>query len=262
MQRNLPVLVPVRLIESEPPIDAAQMPDGHRGAALRSLCAWLDVDKSGQVARIRRNPALSAALVLMVVDTPGGPQPTDVLQAWAIPVWASGLHTSRLPEKKRALALILQQEAFAAIERAFTELEERASAAPSPSQSAVPQSSWEIGHAYIDSLKADNEDLRQEFHTAHQELQNRVALVEHEQHAQALRVAALEAGDVRSAMGSFSQRLVHIYVLARQLRQRRGYRVADTLAGLADHFRVEDVSDLAETDWPAALVWFESLLER
>lgn len=135
MQTNLPVLIPVSIVEGELPIDAVRMPDGRPGATLRSLCALLDIDKGRQVARIRRSPGLSAALVLMVVDTPGGPQPTDVIKAWVVPTWASTLHTSRLPERKQALALIVQQEAFAAIERAFDPPQDN----PAPRRLTLPR---------------------------------------------------------------------------------------------------------------------------
>jgi hypothetical protein len=248
MQTNLPVLVPVHFIEKEPPIDAVQMPDGQAGATLRSLCALLDIDKGRQVARIKRNSGLSTALVLMVVDTPGGPQPTDVLQAWAVPIWASGLHTSRLPEKKQAVALILQQEAFAAIKQAFTRPENDAPA----SEAAAPQAS--APEAPQKSLR----QIRQGLLLAAQGATN----FEVEYQVLVERVAALEGGPAGSTIGVSPQRLAHIYLLAHRARQRYGYRIGDTLAGLADHFRVEDIYDLPEKDWPAILSWFASLLEE
>src|ERR1051326_1898295 len=125
---NIPTLVFVRIVDSAPPIEAIRFEDGRRAATLKSLCAMLDIARNGQMVRIRNNSALSSALLTTTVITSGGPQVTDVLLDWAVPVWASGLHTSRLPEKKQALALILQQKAFIAIEQAFTQPESHTSA--------------------------------------------------------------------------------------------------------------------------------------
>jgi len=210
----------------------------------------LGIARNGQMARIRHNRALSSALLTVTALTSGGPQATDVLLDWAIPIWAAGLHASRLPEEKRSLALILQQNAFAAIEKAFAHSDDTATAAPPPSQTSAPQSPWEAGYTFIDSLKAEGEETRGE-----------LAVVRRDVHTLALRMAAIEARDARSTVGLSPQRLAHIYLLARRVRAQQGYRVADLLKGLTDHFQVEDVSDLPEKDWPAVLIWFDSLLE-
>src|ERR1051326_1189296 len=199
MQTNLPVLVPVHVIENEQPIDAVQMSDGRAGATLRSLCALLDIDKGRQVTRIKRNPGLSGALVLLVVDTPGGPQPTDVLQAWAVPIWASGLQASRMPEKKQALALFLQQEAFAAIEQAF------AKSANDPAQNDAPSSQPRTTETPQSSLR----QIRQGLLLAVEGITN----FEAEHQALAERVTALEGGPAASVIGFSPQRLAHIYLL-------------------------------------------------
>ena len=100
-------LVPAPIVDSMPPIEAVCLEDGGQAATVRSLCAMLDIARNGQIVRIRRNPSLSSALLTITVATPGGPQATDVLVDWAIPIWATGLQTSRLPKEKRALALIV-----------------------------------------------------------------------------------------------------------------------------------------------------------
>ncbi len=50
------------------------------------------------------------------------PQVGYVLTDWAVPLWASGLQTSRLPEEKQALALRLKQEATAAIRHGLAQV--------------------------------------------------------------------------------------------------------------------------------------------
>lgn len=55
-------------------------------------------------------------------------------------------------------------------------------------------------------------------------------------------------------------RLAHVYVLARALRQKDHVPIAETLALLAEHFNVKDVSDLPVTAWPDILAWFRGRL--
>ena len=74
-------------------------------------------------------------------------------------------------------------------------------------------------------------------------------------------MTALEGGPTRPLVGYSPQRLAQVYLLANRLRQRRGWPIAETLAALAEHFRVADVFDLPEKDWPAIVDWFTSLLE-
>jgi P22_AR N-terminal domain len=223
------------------PVQAVQMPDGLVGATLRSLCAALSLDYASQYQRIRRTAALREALQLITLDTPGGPQAVDVIPAWVIPVWLAGLHINRLPEEKRALILSFQREAVAAIERAFTEPE---SSAPPP-QERKPETSPNV----VDQMKQGFSLLSESF----------ITLAIDQQSLQE-RVTALEGGPAQPIIGNSSQRLLQLYVLARRVRARLGYRVSDTLVGLADHFHVEDVSDLPETAWPGVLEWFETLL--
>jgi hypothetical protein len=90
MQTNLLVLKSIPIIENRPPIYAVQMADGQFGATLLSLCALLDIDKGRQVARIKRNPMLAEALVLMEVKTQGGRQSADVLMPGLSPFGQPG----------------------------------------------------------------------------------------------------------------------------------------------------------------------------
>ncbi len=113
-----------------------------------------------------------------------------------------------------------------------------------------------------DHLQAEFEGQRRKSDLEQQALHERLTVVEDEQHHQALRLAALEAGEIQSIMGSFARRMLHIVLLARELRARRGMRLIETLDALAQHFRVEDFSDLPEKDWPAIRDWFTSLLEE
>jgi hypothetical protein len=191
------------IIAGAPPVISARLPDGRTGSTLRSLCKALDLDRYGQAARIKRDPVLAGALVTVLLDSPSGQQQTQVLLSWAIPIWLSGLNTTRLSEAKHALALHIQQKAVEGL------------------------TSFEAEHqAVID------------------------------------RVTALEGGSARPTVGLSGQRLEYIYLLAARARQKYGYPIAMTLAGLAERFQVADVFDLPDKDWPAVLDWFSALLEE
>ena len=104
--------------------------------------------------------------------------------------------------------------------------------------------------------------MRQEVKADQQEWRNQLALVRADH--QELRIIVLEAQEARPArpiIGVSPQRLEQLYALAHRVRQRYGHRIDETLRGLADRFRVEDVYDLPEKDWPAALEWLSTMLE-
>jgi hypothetical protein len=238
----------VSLIAGMPPIIAVRLPNGELSATLRSLCDLLDLNQRGQIQRIRRNPSLAEALQEAIISTPGGPQQADVLLNWAISIWATGLQSTRLPEAKQAAVKVLQREAFAAIRQAFVKAKDDASAseaaAPPPRASEAAESSLrQIRQGLLLAVQGVTN-----FEVEHQ------ALVE--------RVAALEGGPTGSTIGVLPQRLAHVYLLANRARQRYGYPIAATLAGLAEHFHAADVYDLPERDWSAILDWFASVLEE
>jgi hypothetical protein len=102
------------------PILAVRLPDARLGATLRSLCLILSLNLRGQQQRLRRDPALRKALVTAAVPTRQGPRDTDVLLAWAIPIWLVGLQSSRLTPEKQDLIRLLQEQAVQAIYQAFS----------------------------------------------------------------------------------------------------------------------------------------------
>jgi len=107
------------IIAGARPVISVQMPDGHPGVTLRSLCAALSLDYSSQYQRVRRTATLREMVQWVTLDTPGGPQAVEVIPAWVIPIWLAGLQVNRLTQEKRNLILAFQRESVAAIERAF-----------------------------------------------------------------------------------------------------------------------------------------------
>ena len=215
------------------PLIVVQLPNEDIAISLQSLCNMLKVERNMQIKRIRNDEVLLKQLAQVILQTPGGPQVSAVLTDWAVPIWASGLNISRLPENKQTLALVLQQEAIAAVEYAFTRPETNASATEVHTHRSPQSIIAQIRQQFSRSSEGDLKGV----------------------------VTALESKPTTSIIGFSPQRLSHIYLLAYRLRQRHHMPIAETLAGLADHFRVADVFDLPEKEWPTILDWFSSLLE-
>jgi hypothetical protein len=191
MSSNLSVLVPVSLVDSAPPIDAVRLSDGRFSIGIRSLCRMVDIALNKQIARIRRSPTLAPALLVTLVDMPGGPQQMDVLLLWAVPLWANGLHISRLPERKQGAARVLQQEAVAAVERALSQPAQAPEQDPPARSSEVPP--------------GDSDQIRQELSSLVEHLDIKQAILllirwlsaleaeQQNQHSHIERLIALEA---------------------------------------------------------------------
>ncbi len=119
---------------------AVQLPDGRIAVVFRHLCEALNLNFVGQLQRIQRNPMLSQHLLLVLIQTPGGPQVVNALSVLALSLWLGGFHITRLSEKKRALIIQLQDDAVAAFSRPFqfSETKEQPHAAP-PKQEPTAQ---------------------------------------------------------------------------------------------------------------------------
>jgi len=98
---------------------AVRLPDGRIAASLASLCELLQIRPHGQVQRILRDATLANQLLQVVVQTPGGPQTIDVLTAWAIALWLTGLNPEMVAPEKRPLIMALRQEAADVLYRYF-----------------------------------------------------------------------------------------------------------------------------------------------
>jgi hypothetical protein len=118
-------------------IIAARLPDGRIAAALRPMCEALQLARVGQLRRIREDETLADQLVPVIVATEGGTQEMDMLTAWAIPTWLTGIQLSRVAPEKRAAILAFKREAAEVLYRHFSQ-RPAALAAPSTLVPAEP----------------------------------------------------------------------------------------------------------------------------
>lgn len=237
----------VQLIPHAPPIEAIKLSDGSLGASIKSLCDLLDLARHGQTARIKRDPALASALVLVSMKTAAGSRLLDVLISYAIPLWLSGLQVTRLSLEKQERASIIRQSAIEAIEQAFSE----------QGTLSAPMITAESG---LDAWQQVQEGLYA-IASGFGQLQSAFSSVEHSNAVLLARVAALERQAYTSdKAGLPPEHIGHMYVLARAYRTKTGVPIAETLANLARHFHVSDASDIPATAWRDVHAWFEGLL--
>src|SRR5260370_38908340 len=71
---------------------AVCLADGKIAAVFTDLCEALDLDRAGQIKRIRADEILTEQVLFCLVRLDNGQaQPMDVLTAWAIPTWLHGV---------------------------------------------------------------------------------------------------------------------------------------------------------------------------
>ncbi len=262
---------------------AVRLSDGRIAASLSALCNLLKILPHGQAQRIRRDVVLADQLLQVVVQTPGGPQVIDVLTAWAIPAWLNGLNPEMVAPEKRPMIVTLKREAADVLYRHFFRIETEPAAAagqkPPPAQAQrAPaeeeldedeEAPWHLlyrtcmafegkarkAEAETQAIKAELQATRAEVQAQWQELE-----------AQKQRVAALEAllrGAASARPGAppkagsilSPEHLVHVYVLARDVRDQTGEQIPPMLLALMQTFGVPDTSDLPDDAWEQIRSW-------
>lgn len=96
-----------------------QHEDGTIYAPFGRLCDNLGLGRDGQLQRIRRHAVLDDALVVLTIETAGGPQQVQCLRADAIPLWLTGIQASRIKPALRAQLVRYQKEAASVLWQAF-----------------------------------------------------------------------------------------------------------------------------------------------
>ena len=265
MSSELAPLNPAIVMCCEQPIMAVRLSDGYIAATPHSFCDALQLDRTAQIRRIRRNRFLAKHLRSVPIRTRGGVQEMDVLIIEALPRWLSTLQVSRLAPEKQPLARALQQQAEDTLERHFSEQAAR-EAAPPPNQAAeTPPSprkmthrAFERLHQAADALHQVADDLDEDYMVAQEKFE---AMGDHIVALEA-EVASLKREPTKNARRQTTVKpvpsdgprlskdhLYQMYALAHDERRRSGQGVDTLLRELAETFRVEDMSDISDTRW-------------
>ena len=278
---------------------AVRLPDDRVAALFSLLCESLQLDRAGQVRRIKADPAIANCLILARIETPGGPQNLNVLIAGAIPKWLSGIRLGKVAPELRPFLLTLQREAADVLYRHFFKIEADEKAAPSSNPSAeAPHSQRKMAHKAFERLRQAADTLQQAgdalqqagdavhgaadaLREATDELDEIYMVAQEEKEAMGDHIVALEvkqkaledrkAGSAARARKEplpqdgpilTAEHRNQVYALARHLRAQTGEPLVAMFAELAEMFNVADMSDIPDAGWEEVAAWFWERRQR
>lgn len=123
IQKNQAALVPVEqdvIIFYGHELVAVRLEDGRIAAVLRWLFESLNLDRAGQMQRIERKTALADGLVLVRVETTGGPQEMQALTLDVLPGYLFGIDENRVKAEAREDIILFQRECAKVLADHFT----------------------------------------------------------------------------------------------------------------------------------------------
>jgi hypothetical protein len=123
IQKNQTALVPVEqdeIIFYGHELVAVRLEDGRIAAVLRWLFESLNLDRAGQMQRIERKTALADGLVLVRVETTGGPQEMQALTLDVLPGYLFGIDENRVKAEAREDIILFQRECAKVLADHFT----------------------------------------------------------------------------------------------------------------------------------------------
>jgi hypothetical protein len=243
---------------------SVRLPDDHVATSHSGLCRMLNVAKHGQMERIRRDKELSEQLLLVRVETAGGPQQMEFLLVEAIPRWALGIQINLLAPEKRPLVIALQVEAVKVFYGYFFKTGDEQPANPAleepaalhttrPTQERRPASPWELIYSGLEMLATGMEGLEREQQAMSSEiatLKGQVAEMQRRREGHDAAGPAPQRARVLSM-----DHLIQLTVLAEALRSRTGEPIKVIYADLSRAFGVEDVNDIPDANWQTVLSW-------
>ncbi len=250
---ELAMIKAVQLLPNITPIEGVLLADGSKGATVKSLCLSLDISRQGQTQRIRRDPTLAPALVLVSMKTAAGSRLLDVLLTYAIPRWLSGLDVTRLSPEKQERAALIRERAIDAIDAAFmseTKPQEQGRLiAPAQMVLEAPDAFSLIHEGMLTIIAGMGQ------------LQAGIAALQETQATTLARLAALEGMPRQySGNGLPPEKVAHLIVLARALRAKKGIPLEETLASLSRQFGAAHFSDIPANLWSDVVTVLEARL--
>lgn len=101
-------------------LTAVRADDGQIYVSIKHMCEALGLAQRGQVLRIKRSEVLNEGYEGgIVMITPGGKQRSGMLRADLVPLWLSGVSTSRVSDNIRARLVKYQKESAKVLWEAF-----------------------------------------------------------------------------------------------------------------------------------------------
>ncbi len=231
---------------------SVRLPDGHVGTSHNALCRMFDLSRTTQIQRIQRNENLASQLVLVRVQTTGGPQNIEVLIVDAIPDWVLGVQINKLAPEKRPLLLALKAEAFDVFYGYFFKTDGEQADQPTTKQLPESDDMWEKLYQLIAGFETEWRSMKTDMASMKADIARLKAAQEQKP------VGAARRAEDRLSPDHF----LHLYVLARSLESRTGEPLGAVMRELAAAFQVTDIGELPDSAWDAILSWFWQRSQR
>lgn len=243
-------------------IRSVRLADGRIAAVFSDLCDALALDRASQARRVRSDEVLADQLLFAQVATDMGTQPMDVLTAWAIPTWLTGIQLSRLAPAKRPAILAFKREAADVLYRHFSHAP-AAISTPStlvpaepiqkPTRPAEGSDALTMAQYYRDMAgwlewQHDMEEWRGT-------VEDRLESVEE--------VARL-VPEILERLGPETLTSGHhatLKAMVKRLHEMGGFAFQTINYDLAQSFHVRKVEDLPEAQWPEIVRWLQTRID-
>jgi hypothetical protein len=235
---------------------SVRLPDDHVAISHNELCRMFNLSRGTQILRIQRNENLASQLVLVRVQTAGGPQNIEVLIVDAIPDWVLGVQINKLAPEKRPLLLALKAEAFDVFYGYFFGAHSRQNAQQATKQLPESDDRWEQLYQIIAGFENEWRSMKTDMASMKADIA-RLKATQEQKPAGAAQGAARQAEDRLSP-----DHFLHLYVLARSLESRTGEPLGAVMRELAAAFHVTDIGELPDSAWDAILSWFWQRSQR
>jgi hypothetical protein len=268
------------------PVLAVRLPDGRIAAVFTDLCSALDLDRASQARRVRTDEVLSDQFVMAEVTHEDLPQPSDVLTAWAIPTWLTGIQLSRLALEKRSTILAFKREAADVLYRHFSQPQQALSSfvtapeeLPSPATLVPSEPINEPSKPAKDADTLTWADyyeqmaswLRWQVDLEKWQTQTSAQLAEHEQQIGELHSRMEGHEEISRMLVQALDRLgpeplspAHqqtVKALVKRLHEVGGFAFATIYSDLGAAFHVAKYDQIEERQWSEVAEWFKQRIE-
>lgn len=255
---------------------AVRLADGRICAVLRWLCQGLLLDTSAQVRRIQRNTALADGLLLVRVQTEGGPQAMPALTLDALPGWLFGIDEKRVKPETRADIILFQRECVRVLAAHFASKARTALPAPTavvPTETPRPteppldaaNALWATYHEQMaawyrwrDDLEAWRARMDEQLREQGQQLDELHGRVEGNEEVTRM---LLEMMQRQPPQGLTPEHQASAKAMVARLHELAGLAFATIYGELNAAFHVGRYSDIPDARWPEVAAWLTPRLE-
>lgn len=249
------------------PVIAVKLPDGRIGAVVRTMCEALQMERYSQVRRIREDETIADSLVLVQVETNGGPQATDVLTAWAIPYWLGGIQLHRVAQEKREAILAFKREAADVLYRHFSQR-----SALSASTTIVPAEPRQPAQPQPDALASEWADYHEQmalFYRWKSTVDQRLNDLDQWKGTVESRLEGVEeisrlVPELMERLGPQTLSPEHqstVQASVKRLYELTGESRGAIYDALRQTFHVGKYAEIPDSEWPQVTAWFKSRIE-